>query len=172
MVRSNAPLSLKIVLIGGANSDIGLRKPYHILFAAGSLGKAQSAVDDLKKEVPKFKNMIETLEVNLCNLRCRIYQRKMSSSRMLQQCPQYLPLVFSQAFQQSTKSLNNTFQLLHNQLVGKEIEFETNEYRCSKTALHMLVMDWNHNFADGVKVWANGPGMCATNLEDWTGVCL
>lgn len=29
----------------------------------------------------------------------------------------------------------------------------------------MLMLDWNHKLkADGVKVWAVGPGMCATNL--------
>ncbi|TEY66947.1 hypothetical protein BOTCAL_0130g00220 [Botryotinia calthae] len=47
----------------------------------------------------------------------------------------------------------------------KKIGFETIGYRCSKTALNMLMLDWNHKLqADGVKVWAVGPGMCATNL--------
>jgi NAD(P)-dependent dehydrogenase (short-subunit alcohol dehydrogenase family) len=43
--------------------------------------------------------------------------------------------------------------------------FETIGYRCSKTALNMLMLDWNHKLkADGVKVWGVGPGMLATNL--------
>ena len=47
----------------------------------------------------------------------------------------------------------------------KIIDFETIGYRCSKTALNMLMLDWNHKLkADGVKVWAVGPGMLATNL--------
>ncbi|KAJ6022767.1 hypothetical protein N7499_008084 [Penicillium canescens] len=47
----------------------------------------------------------------------------------------------------------------------KKIDFETIGYRCSKTALNMLMLDWNHKLeADGVKVWAVGPGMLATNL--------
>jgi NAD(P)-dependent dehydrogenase (short-subunit alcohol dehydrogenase family) len=47
----------------------------------------------------------------------------------------------------------------------KQIDFETIGYRCSKTALNMLMLDWNHKLkADGVKVWAVGPGMLATNL--------
>jgi NAD(P)-dependent dehydrogenase (short-subunit alcohol dehydrogenase family) len=47
----------------------------------------------------------------------------------------------------------------------KKIGFETIGYRCSKTALNMLMLDWNHKLkADGVKVWAVGPGMLATNL--------
>ena len=47
----------------------------------------------------------------------------------------------------------------------KKIEFETIGYRCSKVALNMLMLDWNHKLKeDGVKVWAVGPGMCITNL--------
>lgn len=47
----------------------------------------------------------------------------------------------------------------------KKIDFETIGYRCSKTALNMLMMDWNHKLkADGVKVHAVGPGILATNL--------
>lgn len=45
------------------------------------------------------------------------------------------------------------------------LSFETIGYRCSKTALNMLMFDWNHKLkADGVKVWSVGPGMLATNL--------
>lgn len=47
----------------------------------------------------------------------------------------------------------------------KQIAFETIGYRCSKTALNMLVLDWAHKLkADGVKVWGTAPGMLATNL--------
>jgi NAD(P)-dependent dehydrogenase (short-subunit alcohol dehydrogenase family) len=47
----------------------------------------------------------------------------------------------------------------------KNIDFETIGYRCSKTALNMLMVDWNHKLkADGVKVWGVGPGFLATNL--------
>lgn len=47
----------------------------------------------------------------------------------------------------------------------KKIDFETIGYRCSKTALNMLMLDWNHKLKeDGVKVWCVGPGMLATNL--------
>lgn len=47
----------------------------------------------------------------------------------------------------------------------KDIGFETIGYRCSKTALNMLMMDWSHKLkADGVGVWGVGPGFLATNL--------
>ncbi|RYP17052.1 hypothetical protein DL765_004751 [Monosporascus sp. GIB2] len=47
----------------------------------------------------------------------------------------------------------------------KNIDFETIGYRCSKTALNMLMLDWNHKLkADGVKVWAVAPGMLDTGL--------
>lgn len=47
----------------------------------------------------------------------------------------------------------------------KKVEFETIGYRCSKVALNMLMLDWNHKLkADGVKVCCVGPGMLATNL--------
>jgi len=47
----------------------------------------------------------------------------------------------------------------------KKIGFETIGYRCSKTALNMMMLDWNHKLKeDGVKVWCVGPGMLATNL--------
>ena len=47
----------------------------------------------------------------------------------------------------------------------KKVDFETIGYRCSKTALNMLMLDWNHKMKeDGVKVWGVGPGFLATNL--------
>lgn len=47
----------------------------------------------------------------------------------------------------------------------KKIDFETIGYRCSKVALNMMMLDWNHKLKeDGVKVWCVGPGMLATNL--------
>ena len=47
----------------------------------------------------------------------------------------------------------------------KEIDFETIGYRCSKTVLNMLMVDWNHKLKnDGVKVWCVGPGFLATDL--------
>jgi NAD(P)-dependent dehydrogenase (short-subunit alcohol dehydrogenase family) len=47
----------------------------------------------------------------------------------------------------------------------KKLDFETIGYRCSKTALNMLMLDWSHKLkADGVKVWGVGPGMLETDL--------
>ncbi|KAJ7309262.1 hypothetical protein DFH08DRAFT_731158 [Mycena albidolilacea] len=47
----------------------------------------------------------------------------------------------------------------------KILPFETIGYRCSKVALNMLMLDWNHKLkADGVKVWALGPGVLLTGL--------
>lgn len=47
----------------------------------------------------------------------------------------------------------------------KHFNFDPIGYRCSKVALNMLMIDWNHKLkADGVKVWAVAPGFLATNL--------
>jgi len=47
----------------------------------------------------------------------------------------------------------------------KKVDFETIGYRCSKTALNMLMLDWNHKLKeDGVKVWCIGPGFLLTDL--------
>ncbi|KAI8949628.1 hypothetical protein F4801DRAFT_552752 [Xylaria longipes] len=47
----------------------------------------------------------------------------------------------------------------------KKIDFETIGYRCSKTAMNMLMLDWNHKLKeDGIKVFSVSPGFCATNL--------
>lgn len=47
----------------------------------------------------------------------------------------------------------------------KKIDFETIGYRCSKTAMSMLMLDWNHKLKeDGVKVFSVAPGFCATGL--------
>jgi NAD(P)-dependent dehydrogenase (short-subunit alcohol dehydrogenase family) len=47
----------------------------------------------------------------------------------------------------------------------KKIEFETIGYRCTKVALNMLMLDWNHKLkADGIKVWSLGPGFLETDL--------
>ncbi|GAW18711.1 hypothetical protein ANO14919_081920 [Xylariales sp. No.14919] len=47
----------------------------------------------------------------------------------------------------------------------KKIDFETIGYRCSKTAMSMLMLDWNHKLKeDGIKVFSVSPGFCATGL--------
>lgn len=47
----------------------------------------------------------------------------------------------------------------------KKIEFETIGYRCSKTALSMLMVDWKFKLKeDGVKVFSVSPGFCITGL--------
>ena len=47
----------------------------------------------------------------------------------------------------------------------KKVDFETIAYRCSKTALNMMMLDWNHKLKeDGVKVWGVEPGLLATDL--------
>jgi NAD(P)-dependent dehydrogenase (short-subunit alcohol dehydrogenase family) len=47
----------------------------------------------------------------------------------------------------------------------KPTQFEVIGYRCSKVALNMLMLDWNHKVKqDGVKVFAVGPGFLATGL--------
>lgn len=47
----------------------------------------------------------------------------------------------------------------------KKVDFETIGYRCSKTALSILMLDWNHKLkADGIKVWSVNPGLLLTNL--------
>jgi NAD(P)-dependent dehydrogenase (short-subunit alcohol dehydrogenase family) len=47
----------------------------------------------------------------------------------------------------------------------KKIEFESIGYRCSKTALSMLMLDWNHKLKeDGIKVFSVSPGICNTGL--------
>ena len=49
----------------------------------------------------------------------------------------------------------------------KKIEFETIGYRCSKTAMSMLMLDWNHKLKeDGIKVFSVSPGVCLTGLGD------
>lgn len=52
----------------------------------------------------------------------------------------------------------------------KNIDFETIGYRCSKTALNMLMLDWNHKLKeDGVKVWGVMPGFLVTGLGGMNG---
>ncbi|KAI0389436.1 hypothetical protein F5Y17DRAFT_469680 [Xylariaceae sp. FL0594] len=47
----------------------------------------------------------------------------------------------------------------------KKIDFETIGYRCSKTAMNMMMLDWDHKLKeDGVKVFSVSPGFCATHL--------
>jgi NAD(P)-dependent dehydrogenase (short-subunit alcohol dehydrogenase family) len=49
----------------------------------------------------------------------------------------------------------------------KKLDFETVGYRCSKTALNMLMLDYHFKLLkDGVKVWCVGPGFLATDLGD------
>lgn len=48
----------------------------------------------------------------------------------------------------------------------KNIDPETIGYRCSKTAMRMLMLDWNHELGgNGVKVLRVSPGFCATGLS-------
>ncbi|TQV96076.1 hypothetical protein V2A60_003479 [Cordyceps javanica] len=47
----------------------------------------------------------------------------------------------------------------------KTVAFETVGYRCSKTALSMLMLDWRWKLReDGVKVFSVSPGFCVTGL--------
>lgn len=49
----------------------------------------------------------------------------------------------------------------------KIMTFETVGYRCTKTVLNMLMLDYHYKLqADSVKVWCVGPGFLATNLGD------
>ncbi|OBT55198.1 hypothetical protein VE04_03736 [Pseudogymnoascus sp. 24MN13] len=48
----------------------------------------------------------------------------------------------------------------------KTVELATVGYRCTKTALNMLMLDYHHKLqVDGVKVWCVGPGFLATDLR-------
>ncbi len=47
----------------------------------------------------------------------------------------------------------------------KEMDFEVIGYRCSKIALNMMMVDWNHKLKeDGVRVCSVGPGFLASDL--------
>ncbi|OAQ96335.1 hypothetical protein LLEC1_01049 [Akanthomyces lecanii] len=47
----------------------------------------------------------------------------------------------------------------------KAVPFETVGYRCSKTALSMLMLDWRWKLReDGVRVFSVSPGFCVTGL--------
>lgn len=47
----------------------------------------------------------------------------------------------------------------------KKTDFETLGYRCSKTALNLLMLDYHSKLRhDGVKVWCVGPGFLVTDL--------
>ena len=76
-------------------------------------------------------------------------------------------LLFVGGLSQITKAANGFFPATPPQPAGwpKRVDFETIGYRCSKTAMNMLMLDWNYKLkADGVKVWAVSPGMCITDL--------
>ncbi|KAF8881050.1 hypothetical protein CPB84DRAFT_1792134 [Gymnopilus junonius] len=75
-------------------------------------------------------------------------------------------LIFVAGLSQINQASESYFPTPH-QPAGwpKNIEFETIGYRCSKTALNMLMLDWSHKLkADGVKVWGVGPGFLLTGL--------
>ncbi|ETS80032.1 hypothetical protein PFICI_07561 [Pestalotiopsis fici W106-1] len=75
-------------------------------------------------------------------------------------------LLFVAGLSQMTAAVDNYFPTPP-QPAGwpKKIDFETIGYRCSKTALSMLMLDWHHKLkADGVKVFSVSPGICATDL--------
>ena len=47
----------------------------------------------------------------------------------------------------------------------KPMPFETVGYRCTKTALNMLMLDYHYKLKpDNVKVWCIGPGFLQTDL--------
>ncbi|MCJ1313229.1 hypothetical protein MMC25_006906 [Agyrium rufum] len=76
-------------------------------------------------------------------------------------------LIFVSGLSQITKASEGPYYPTPPQPAGwpKNIDFETIGYRSSKCALNMLMVDWNFKLkADGVKVWAVGPGFLATNL--------
>ncbi|KAK9413582.1 hypothetical protein SUNI508_11791 [Seiridium unicorne] len=76
-------------------------------------------------------------------------------------------LIFLAGLSQMTQAAESYFPIPP-QPAGwpKKVDFvETISYRCRKTALSMLMLDWNHKLkADGVKVFSVSPGFCATGL--------
>lgn len=76
-------------------------------------------------------------------------------------------ILFIAGLSQLTSAANESFFPSGPQPAGwpKNVEFETVGYRCSKTALSMLMLDWGFKLKeDGVKVFSVSPGFCITGL--------
>ncbi|KAJ6786603.1 hypothetical protein PWT90_04683 [Aphanocladium album] len=76
-------------------------------------------------------------------------------------------ILFIAGLSQLTSAANDNFFPSGPGAAGwpKKIEFETVGYRCSKTALSMLMLDWRFKLQDdGVKVFSVSPGFCVTGL--------
>ncbi|TVY87495.1 Short-chain dehydrogenase/reductase, partial [Lachnellula willkommii] len=163
------------------------QKPYHILLGSRSVEKGQLALAALRQEVPGSKNTVEVLQVDLesdDSIEQAFEQVKKSPGQLDALVNNagtnvmswtFMPLLlkspdprllFIAGLSQITLAAEKYFPTPP-QPAGwpKTIDFETIGYRCSKTALNMLMLDWNHKLKeDGVKVFGVGPGFLATNL--------
>ncbi|KAJ6115395.1 hypothetical protein N7486_001173 [Penicillium sp. IBT 16267x] len=180
----------KIVLVTGGNGGIGYEavkalfeaeKPYHIFMGSRSVEKATEAIKEIQTACPKATNKIEPLQVDLTSDESIEYAfEKVKSGpgyidALVNNAATFIPLLLKSVdprliFVTGLSAINQAAESYFPtppQPAGwpKNIEFETIGYRCSKVALNMMMLDWNHKLkADGVKVCCVGPGMLATNL--------
>ncbi|KAK8071482.1 hypothetical protein PG997_011685 [Apiospora hydei] len=162
---------------------------YHVYLGSRSAQKGNDAIEQLKAQCPNTKNTVELLQVDLGS--DASIERPLSRSRTARAMSIFsstmpvsagfdgdflygkttLRACFNQAYDVNVTGTNvmtwTFIPLLLNPRAGpkKDIQFETIGYRCSKTALSMLMLDWNHKLqADGVKVFSVSPGFCVTGL--------
>ncbi|PGH17395.1 hypothetical protein AJ80_04851 [Polytolypa hystricis UAMH7299] len=214
----------KVVLVTGANSDIGYEtvkallesdKPHHVILCSRDVEKGNIAMEQLLKECPNVTNTVELLQLDVTSDESieKAYENVKSSPGRLDVLVNNAGATFDLMLVGGTISLRDCFNKAYDANVTgahvmsytfiplllkstdprlifvaglsqitqaaekyfptpdlpagwpKEISFETIGYRCSKNALNMLMLDWNHKLkADGVKVWGVAPGFLRTNL--------
>ncbi|KAI9667912.1 MAG: hypothetical protein M1821_000732 [Bathelium mastoideum] len=178
-------MAAKVLLITGVTNGIGYETvkaflqsphPYHVLVCSRSPSKSSSILQKLQPEYPNTNNTVGLLQLDVTSDEsiAKAFEAVKTSQGHLDilinnASKHILPsaFIFKNNHQLILPRQLNPISPSHRSPAGwpKKIDVEMIGYRCSTTAMNILMLDWGHKLKeDGIKVFSVSPGVYATGL--------